>query len=606
MTSSHRSNCSGLKRSVPYGSVAGKALGAPGTKPIWGSVVRAIWRHDTPAWAVQSLRTWAVAAATPTFPPAGFLGRVDACRIVGVALRTWSTWDAQRRVPCGTLRSKPGNNAKVKLYAVDDLKRFKAELDAQAAEAEQKLRPYVDPACPAVVHVPIATNRPGGMEALIDLVDLPGVGGKQWNWSPGKPGTGTAGGTIVLRMMGTPKLSLARIVLGLDDANALVSHRNGDRLDCRRENLMVRTREQVSQGRKKQLSKAGRAASSRFKGVSQTDSGRKWAATIAIGGKVRQLGRFRSEIDAALAYDAAARELFGEDARVNLPDAETIERLRAAEPVTKDDATWPPPGMIDRYEASARFGVSLTTWLVWERKEKITCGQHSRLPNDQPGRCKLYPIDALEQAREIIEQLGKPYRDPDRPGCVRVPLRSHIAHREMLIDADDMPIVEGKHWNWAVRGEGERTEGAVVLATLGRQEPLHRLIMGVTDPRTRVRFLNGDALDCRRANLGIRSPAELCRSNRKMGTVNGRVYTSRFKGVSWDAPRERWNVQIRKEGVSKNVGRFYDELHAAEAYDAAARELFGEHARLNFPGGVDAWLEQNQRVNGSNDERLAA
>jgi hypothetical protein len=31
---------------------------------------------------------------------------------------------------------------------------------------------------------------------------------------------------------------------------------------------------------------------------------------------------------------------------------------------------------------------------------------------------------------------------------------------------------------------------------------------------------------------------------------------------------------------------------AALAYDAAARERFGEHARLNFPEGVDAWLER--------------
>jgi hypothetical protein len=39
------------------------------------------------------------------------------------------------------------------------------------------------------------------------------------------------------------------------------------------------------------------------------------------------------------------------------------------------------------------------------------------------------------------------------------------------------------------------------------------------------------------------------------------------------------------------LGRFRDELAAAEAYDEAARELFGEYARLNFPDGVDAWLQ---------------
>ena len=40
---------------------------------------------------------------------------------------------------------------------------------------------------------------------------------------------------------------------------------------------------------------------------------------------------------------------------------------------------------------------------------------------------------------------------------------------------------------------------------------------------------------------------------------------------------------IKKDGVMRSLGHFEDEIDAAEARDEAARELFGEHARLNFP-----------------------
>ena len=66
--------------------------------------------------------------------------------------------------------------------------------------------------------------------------------------------------------------------------------------------------------------------------------------------------------------------------------------------------------------------------------------------------------------------------------------------------------------------------------------------------------------------------------------------TSKFKGVCWDKRRGRWVAQCKRDGKSY-LGRFDDELAAAEAYDEAARETWGEHARLNFPDGVDAFLE---------------
>lgn len=54
-----------------------------------------------------------------------------------------------------------------------------------------------------------------------------------------------------------------------------------------------------------------------FKGVGWDKARNKWKAYITIGGKVCMLGRFNSKEEAALAYNEAAANHFGEFARLN-------------------------------------------------------------------------------------------------------------------------------------------------------------------------------------------------------------------------------------------------------------------------------------------------
>ena len=44
-------------------------------------------------------------------------------------------------------------------------------------------------------------------------------------------------------------------------------------------------------------------------------------------------------------------------------------------------------------------------------------------------------------------------------------------------------------------------------------------------------------------------------------------------------------AHIKIDQKQKSLGRFHDEIAAAEAYDKAAHDAWGEHARLNFPTG---------------------
>lgn len=94
-----------------------------------------------------------------------------------------------------------------------------------------------------------------------------------------------------------------------------VDHINGDRADNRWANLRAASRSDNNKNRKPIAGK-----SSPFLGVSFARASGKWDARIQSGGRQICLGHFASEIDAAKAYDAAARKYHGEFARPNFAE----------------------------------------------------------------------------------------------------------------------------------------------------------------------------------------------------------------------------------------------------------------------------------------------
>ena len=95
----------------------------------------------------------------------------------------------------------------------------------------------------------------------------------------------------------------------------LVDHANGDTLDNRRANLRLATHFQNTCNRRKTKSNT----SSRFVGLYLEKNSNRWVTHIWHHGKKIYLGRFKSEIDAARAYDKAALEYHKEFARLNFP-----------------------------------------------------------------------------------------------------------------------------------------------------------------------------------------------------------------------------------------------------------------------------------------------
>lgn len=247
-----------------------------------------------------------------------------------------------------------------------------------------------------------------------------------------------------------------------------------------------------------------------------------------------------------------------------------------------------PAGLVRREQAWTMFGVSKATWERWEREGKITCGQRV------PGGPKLYNLEDVERMLDEYGRYAPPYPDPHRPGVHRVPLGGRdIRRREALIDSDLLALIEGGTCAWSSCGDGQAGFVSLCHPAVQHATPLRRIIMGVAHAADlNVRHVNGDPLDCRRANLVLRTPKQRVRNNRKIAAIRGQPTTSRFKGVFWETQTKKWRVRIKADGQERSLGRFRDEIAAAIAYDQAARKWFGAHAWLNFPNGVDAWLQK--------------
>lgn len=100
---------------------------------------------------------------------------------------------------------------------------------------------------------------------------------------------------------------LHHFILGTNPSEYVVDHINRNRLDNRKINLRVITQQQNSFNRGPNKNKK----SSKFKGVYWSKEKELWVSFVKINGVMNHVGYFISETEAAAAYNAKAKELFG-------------------------------------------------------------------------------------------------------------------------------------------------------------------------------------------------------------------------------------------------------------------------------------------------------
>jgi hypothetical protein len=137
----------------------------------------------------------------------------------------------------------------------------------------------------------------------------------QYKW---RRTTGGYAATISYPKSGDRKETpMARLIMAPVPPRKEVDHSNGDKLDNRRQNLRICTPSQNSSNRGK---KAG-SHTSQYKGVSWHKHTKQWASRINQRNCTINIGYFRTERAAAMAYDIAARDLHAEFARYNFQPA---------------------------------------------------------------------------------------------------------------------------------------------------------------------------------------------------------------------------------------------------------------------------------------------
>lgn len=144
-------------------------------------------------------------------------------------------------------------------------------------------------------------------------------------------------------------------------------------------------------------------------------------------------------------------------------------------------------------------------------------------------------------------------------------------------DADYARVVAVGSWH--VHSQGYAAHSSMLRVGGKRKDTqilMHRLIMAAPSDLS-VDHINHNRLDNRRANLRLCSKMENLWNSRK----TARQTTSAFKGVSWHGSTKKWVAYISKNKRRFHLGRFHSEREAADAYNFAARSLFGDFAKTN-------------------------
>ncbi len=195
--------------------------------------------------------------------------------------------------------------------------------------------------------IPLSGNKSAGKFVIVDDDDFDTLNSYSWHISGyGYASRYTGGGR-----KNASSITMHRQIM--NEPNGIgVDHINGNKLDNRKCNLRL-----ASQSQNNMNARPRKNSTSPYKGVYWNEGKNRWTCRLQKENQPVHIGHFLTQRDAALAYNVAALEHFGEFARLNVIINDPAD-LPVAEPA-------PPP-------SSKYIGV---TWdkarLLWSAKIQV-------------------------------------------------------------------------------------------------------------------------------------------------------------------------------------------------------------------------------------------
>lgn len=170
---------------------------------------------------------------------------------------------------------------------------------------------------------------------------------------------------------------------------------------------------------------------------------------------------------------------------------------------------------------------------------------------------------------------------------------------QALVDDEDFVELSKHKWcalespkgsgrYYAVRSTTKSKDGTSRTDGTRKQIKMHRVILGLTDPKVFVDHIDFNTLNNQRSNL--RATNNRGNQSNLKGKAGGE-FTSTYVGVSWYPRNQKWNSCIRIQGRNVNLGYFDTEYAAARAYQDALSGLVshqdhGQESAEDYPNAT--------------------